>query len=284
MKNLHMLRTSRRTFIKIAAGGGAAAMIPLFSGAASLQHTRSNTDFKLGIASYTFRKLSLDETLQMTAKLAINRIALKSFHLPLDSSRAEIEQVSQKVKSAGIYLYGAGVIYMKNEEEVQNAFNYAQTAGIEIIIGVPEHDLLPLVEKKVKETGIMVAIHNHGPGDEKYPSPQSIFEKIEALDSRIGICIDVGHVQRYGLDPVKEVKKYGKRILDVHIKDVTGSDKNGKTIEIGRGIIDIPGILRSLRESDYRGTLAFEFEKDEEDPLPGLAESVGYVRGVLAML
>jgi inosose dehydratase len=33
---------------------------------------------------------------------------------------------------------------------------------------------------------------------------------------------------------------------------------------------------------DYRGTAAFEYEKDGRDPLPGLAESVGYIRGVLA--
>jgi hypothetical protein len=33
---------------------------------------------------------------------------------------------------------------------------------------------------------------------------------------------------------------------------------------------------------EYHGIVAFEFEKDPKDPLPGLAESVGYVRGVLA--
>jgi inosose dehydratase len=33
---------------------------------------------------------------------------------------------------------------------------------------------------------------------------------------------------------------------------------------------------------EYGGTAAFEYEKDGEDPLPGLAESVGYVRGILA--
>jgi inosose dehydratase len=31
----------------------------------------------------------------------------------------------------------------------------------------------------------------------------------------------------------------------------------------------------------YAGTAAFEYEKDEKDPLPGLAESAGYVKGVL---
>ncbi len=34
----------------------------------------------------------------------------------------------------------------------------------------------------------------------------------------------------------------------------------------------------------FGGTAAFEYEKDGRDPLAGLAESVGYVRGVLAGL
>jgi inosose dehydratase len=275
---------NRRQFIKISAAAAGAAMMPIQMRAGSTPVTADKNEFQLGIASYTFRKFSLDDTLKMTKQLAIERIALKSFHLPLDSSKAEIEEVAQKVRSAGLTLYGAGVIYMKDESEVLNAFNYAQTAGIKIIIGVPEHDLLPLVERKAKETNIMVAIHNHGPGDEKYPSPQSIFDRIESLDKRIGICLDVGHVQRYGLDPVKEIDKYGRRILDVHIKDVNGSDKDAKTVEIGRGVIDIPGVLTALRKAEFSGTLAFEFEKDEESPLTGLAESVGYVRGVLDML
>jgi sugar phosphate isomerase/epimerase len=74
------------------------------------------------------------------------------------------------------------------------------------------------------------------------------------------------------------------RLLDVHIKDVTAATKDGETVEIGRGIIDIPKFLRTLSRLRYAGTLSFEYEKDEKDPLPGLAESVGYIRGVMAAL
>ena len=63
-----------------------------------------------------------------------------------------------------------------------------------------------------------------------------------------------------------------------------GTTAKGKSIEIGRGVIDIPGVLKTLKNNAYKGILAFEFEKDENNPLPGLAESVGYVRGVLACL
>lgn len=284
MVEKHHQKTSRRQFIKISAAATGAVMIPAHMQAGNKAGSINKNGFQLGIASYTFRKFSLDDTLKMTKQLAIDRIALKSFHLPLDSSEDEIKKIAQKVRSAGLTFYGAGVIYMKNEAEVLNAFNYAKTAGIQIIIGVPEHNLLPLVEKKVKETDIMVAIHNHGPGDERYPTPQSIFKRIASMDNRMGICLDVGHAQRYGLDPVNEIKKYGPRILDVHMKDVDGSDKEGKTVEVGRGIIDIPGVLTALGEAGCKGTLAFEYEKDEEAPLAGLAESVGYVRGVLRML
>ena len=294
MKKYDPKPATRRQFIKLAAAGLATTALPAVVSANSDANREQitgksgkpdkKTVFNLGIASYTFRKFSLEESLRMTNLLAIDRIALKSFHLPLDSTEQQIKQVAKKVKEAGIKLYGAGVIYMKSEAEVHTAFTYAKTAGIEVIIGVPDHQFLDLVNKKVKESNIKVAIHNHGPGDKNYPSPASIMEKIATLDKRIGICMDVGHVQRYGLDPVQEINRVGNRLLDIHLKDVNGSDEEGKTVEIGRGIIDIPGILQALRVSGYSGILSFEFEKDEENPLPGLAESVGYTRGVLDML
>jgi sugar phosphate isomerase/epimerase len=73
-------------------------------------------------------------------------------------------------------------------------------------------------------------------------------------------------------------------VLDFHVKDVTSATKDGQTIEMGRGVIDLPGFVRTILKLGFSGTLAFEFEKDETDPLPGLAESVGYLRGILATL
>ncbi len=110
------------------------------------------------------------------------------------------------------------------------------------------------------------------------------YEKIKNLNPRIGLCIDIGHTLRYGVDPSRAAKQYADRLLDVHIKDVTAAAAAGKTVEIGRGVIDIPKFLRTLIEIRYAGVVSFEFEKDPKDPLAGLAESVGYVRGVLAVI
>jgi sugar phosphate isomerase/epimerase len=173
---------------------------------------------------------------------------------------------------------------MKNEGEVDNAFRYASQAGMNTIIGVPEHALLPYVEKKVKEYDIKLAIHNHGPGDKRYPSPESAYDKVKNMDKRMGLCIDIGHTVRIGEDPVRDLKRFRERVHDVHVKDVDRSAPEGKTIEIGRGVIDIPGFIKALFEVSYQNIVSFEYEKDKEDPLPGLAESVGYVRGIVDIL
>ncbi len=244
----------------------------------------ASVPFELGMASYTFRQFPLEQALEMTRRLGLKRVAFKDMHLGLDSTPEQTSAVLAKVKAAGLDLYGGGVIYMRNEAEVNRAFEYAKTAGMRVIIGVPNHDLLELANRKVQEYDITLAIHNHGPGDKVYPTPQSAYEKIAKLDRRMGLCIDVGHTQRSGIDPSEPAAKFADRLFDVHIKDVSASSANGQTVEIGRGVIDIPKFLRTLRKINFKGSVSLEYEKDARDPLPGAAESIGYLRGVLATM
>jgi len=279
---------SRRQFLTAAAAGAAGALIMDHAStsrqAALAAATPNNPKFELGLASYTFRKFSLDQALQMAKRVGFKRIALKDVHLAMNSSPEQIREAVAKVKDAGLDLYGGGVIYMRNEQEVSRAFEYAKAAGMRVIIGVPQPELLPLVDKKAKEYDIKVAIHNHGPTDKVYPIPATAYEKIKGLDKRIGLCDDIGHTARAGVDVAASIEKHADRLLDVHMKDVSAATARGGAVEVGRGVIDIPQVLRTLIKIDYTGIVSFEYEKDQNDPLPGLAESVGYVRGVLRTL
>jgi sugar phosphate isomerase/epimerase len=278
---------SRRQFIKIASIGVAASLTGASSSVGQVrgsQRREGKPLFDLGLASYTLRKFNLDDTLAMTKRVGLKYICFKDFHLPMDSTPAQIRDVVAKVKEAGLILYGGGVIYMRNQNQVHRAFDYAKAAGMKIIIGVPVPELLPLVNKKVKEYDIKVAIHNHGPGDKVYPTPAVAYERIKDLDGRIGLCNDIGHTMRAGSDPAVSVKKFADRLLDVHIKDVSQASAEGHGVEIGRGVIDIPKFLKTLVEIKYSGVVSFEYEKDADNPMAGLAESVGYVRGVLAAI
>ncbi|MEQ9443415.1 MAG: sugar phosphate isomerase/epimerase [Cyclobacteriaceae bacterium] len=281
------MRYTRKDFLKLLGLGTIASTTAAQASFASAIRPASRTtdsSLTLGLASYTLRELSLEETIAVSKRLGLNSIALKSMHLPLESSPKEIKAAAKKVRDAGLKLYGAGVIYMKSPEEVDTAFAYAKEAGMDVIIGVPNPELLSRVEEKVKDTDIKLAIHNHGPGDEVYPSPDNVYDKIKNLDQRIGFCIDIGHTFRIGQDPAEKAKQYADRLYDIHLKDVDKTGGEGKPLEIGRGIMDIPAFMRALQDINYSGVVGIEYEKDGKDPIPGLAESVGYIHGVLDVL
>ena len=250
----------------------------------SFHKPKTDSKLTLGLASYTLRKYTVQQLINICKRLDIKEVALKDFHLPLTATDEEIKNTISKLKTEGINVYGGGVIYMKTEAEVKNAFRYAQAGGMQMIIGVPNHELLPIVERYVKETNIRLAIHNHGPGDKVYPTPLSVYEKIEKLDSRIGLCMDIGHVVRLGMDPIDSLKKYGHRMFDMHMKDVDGITEKNKPVQIGRGVINILKVMKTLKNSNYKGVVSIEYEHDADNAESGLSESLGYVRGVLDMM
>jgi inosose dehydratase len=280
------MNMNRNKFLKSVGLAGAGLLVArgVKSSPSDVATKASAHTFDLGIASYTFRSLSLDDTIAAVKRLGITKLALKSMHMPLDASPEAIKTIAQKIRAAGLDLYGAGVIYMKTEQEVNDAFEYANNAGIKMIVGVPNHEFLSLVEQKVKEYDIKLAIHNHGPGDEVYRSPTNAYDRIKNLDKRIGLCIDIGHVVRIKEDPAELAMKYKDRLFDCHLKDENRAEEDGTSVEIGRGVIDIPKFLKTMVMIGYTGNLSLEYEKDGDDPIPGTAESIGYVRGLLKMI
>lgn len=244
----------------------------------------TTSTWSLGLASYTTRAFDLETTIRFCQRAGLKHLCLKDFHLPLQSSDETCAAAAKKVADAGLDLYGCGVVGMNSEADVDNAFRYARAAGMRIIVASPKNDeaILAKVNAKIVETGIVVAIHNHGPGDKNFPTPESVFEKVEKYDPRFGLCVDIGHTVRYGANLVESLKHCASRIHDFHFKDVTAASAKGSTCICGRGVIDLPEVVRTLFEIGYKGIAAFEYEAEEKDPLPGLCESVGYIRGVSA--
>lgn len=242
----------------------------------------SNEPLPVGIAGYTFAKFDLDKSIAMMKRLGVHYLSLKEIHVPLNSSQESIDAAIAKFKAADINVYTVGVIYMKTKEAVDQAFAYAKKCGVTMIVGVPGYDLIDYAEQKVKETNIRLAIHNHGPEDALYPGPKDVYDRIKNRDARMGLCIDIGHATRAGAVADKAVKDFKDRLFDLHIKDVSVAAKDGKAIEIGRGVINFPALVKSLRKIGYKGVCSIEYEKDMNDPLPGIAESIGYFKGVMA--
>ncbi|HZL35170.1 MAG TPA: sugar phosphate isomerase/epimerase [Tepidisphaeraceae bacterium] len=291
---------SRRSLLKTAAL--AAAAIPLSGAVAGAAEAGKELlgplgtrvpgkdpwkGLKVGVASYSFRKLSLDRTIAGIKRVDLHYVSIKDFHLPMRSTTAQRKQVAGEFRDAGIMPISCGVITIKDEPSARQAFEYARDIAVPTIVCHPEPATLPLIERLVKEFNIKIAIHNHGPEAPHFKSPYDAWEAVQKYDPRLGLCIDVGHTARAGVNPVEAIRKCAARLYDCHFKDIValGARNAGVAeVEVGRGILDIRGMLQALLDIKYPGHVGFEHEKTAENPLPGLAESVGYTKGVLSCI
>jgi sugar phosphate isomerase/epimerase len=239
----------------------------------------------LGMASYTFRNFTRAQSIGFMKQLNLTELNAKDTkdHLPMDPA-VEAKALADYA-AAGIKLHAAGTIYFPKDEDadIRSKFEYAKRAGISVIVaGDPTPQILPRIEKFVKEYDIRFAIHNHGPEDKVWPSPLDVLKAVKNMDPRMGCCIDVGHCERAGTDVVQAIHEVGPRLFDMHIKDLTSFQSKESQVAVGQGIMPIRGIFEALIATGYKGFVDLEYEIHGDDPMPGVIESFGFMRGVLA--
>lgn len=126
--------------------------------------------------------------------------------------------------------------------------------------------------------------------------------------SRIGLCLDTGHLLIGGGDPVRVAQEHPERIAHVHLKDVdlawarkvqdgaagyTEAVAAGMYVALGRGDVDIAAIVRSLEGAGYDGWYVLEQDtvlagdpadtataKGAADPVADVRESVAHLTSI----
>ena len=241
---------------------------------------RGSEDLKIGVAGYTYRSFNLEQTLTFLKSMEVKYLSVKDYWLPLNATQEQMGAFKAKCKEYDVNPYILGPIYMNSEAEADRAFAYAERYGAKMFIGVPKYELTDYIIKKVAETGIKLAIHTHGPDGQAFPNIQKVVEMYKDPSLGIGCCMDLGHSVRMGENIIKDIKKYKEWIYDIHIKDESAASKEGQTWEMGRGVMDFVPIVKVLRKIKYQGVVSLEFEKNGKNPHPGVAESIGYLRGI----
>ncbi len=252
--------------------------------AEALPETGKPSPVQLGICSYTFRNFTRAQMLGYLKELRLTDLNVKDTkdHLPMDATLEG--QALADYAAAGIKLHAAGAIYFPKDDEadIRGKFDYCKRAGIKVIVaGDPTPESLKWIEKFVKEYDIKIAIHNHGPEDKFFPSPFDVLKAIKDLDPRIGFCIDVGHAARANANLVEAIHATGSRLYDMHIKDLASMTSKESQVAVGEGILPIREIFQALIDIKYPGFVDLEYEIKGDNPMPGVIESFGYMRGVL---
>jgi len=241
---------------------------------------------KLGVASYSLRKFSRAQAIEMVKALGTPYINLKSVHLPYELAAEELAAGRREIEAAGLQIVGGGTITFDEDSDdgVGKYFAYAKAAGMPVIVATTDPPILPRIERFAKQYDIKVAIHNHGPEDKHFPSPYDVLKHVRNMDPRMGLCIDIGHTVRTGTDVVRAVADAGPRLLDMHAKDLRDLTAKGSQCIVGEGAIPIAEIFRQLEAMRFAGYVNLEYEIDADDPLAGMKQSFAYMRGVLAGL
>ncbi|MBR4651738.1 MAG: sugar phosphate isomerase/epimerase [Kiritimatiellae bacterium] len=305
---------TRRSFFATGALAVAAGCISA-KGAASKAcpradvYTTGKASFKLGFAPYTYNKYEIDQILDFARALDIKYTGIKYFMVKKgvgvekpeevrSITDAEIAAFKDKLAKAGVTASSVGPVYMETEEQCRAAFEFTKRMGLKVLVAVPyeftdakrkhrvaSRKLCEYAAKCCKEFDILYAIHNHGPDSPDYfPTGRSAYEMVQDLDSRMGLCLDIGHDFRFGYDPVDSIRRYGDRLFDVHLKNVTDCTKKGRAMVFPRGKIDLVGIAKALQDIGYTGVCEIEYERDFTDNFAAMCENVGYFRGIMDSL
>jgi sugar phosphate isomerase/epimerase len=272
--------TSRRTFL------GTSVALAAASRTSFAAITDDPHEFKLGVATYSLRKFTRAQAIPMLKQLNVKYIDIKDFHLPLTATPDEIKAARKEFEDAGFIIEGGGnVSFAKNDEQdIRGKFEYAKLAGLPLMVCAPTHETLPKMEKYVKEYNIKIALHNHGPEDKHFPTVQSVLDAVKDMDPRCGLCMDIGHTARTGVNIVEWIERAGPRLLSMHTKDLSNTTARESQCDVGEGVLPIVAIFKQLRKMNYTGGVMLEYEIHDTDPMPGMQKSLAYERGVAAGL
>ncbi|MDB6152114.1 MAG: hypothetical protein JWL90_567, partial [Chthoniobacteraceae bacterium] len=183
----------------------------------------------LATKAYTFRDITLYETVEITQALGLSYFELNptqklSKENPVNTDQTlppELRaQLRDKFAQAGIRVACFGVVKLTADEKAdRRIFEFAKELGISTLVSEPAADAFDLLDKLTAEYEISVAIHNH-PNPSPYADPEAVLKAIAGHGKRIGACADVGHWTRSGLDTVECLKKLEGHIISLHFKDV----------------------------------------------------------------
>lgn len=92
--------------------------------------------------------------------------------------------------------------------------------------------------------------------------PEELADFLGKFDEkRVGANYDTGNSSGIGYDPEEELKAYGNRIFNIHIKDRI---KGGNTVELGTGSAEFDRFFASLSHYDYHGAFILQAARSKE--------------------
>ena len=178
------------------------------------------------------------------------------------------DEQKQLLKESGLYSVGTHCGLQVFTDSFEEELEYSHAIGSKYIIcPYARLDTMDKIEylaqvlneasEKAARFGIKVGYHNHDHEFEMIDGQYTLDILAQKTNDNVILELDVFWVAYAGVDPVEYIKKWGKRVELIHIKQI---DQNKANVDIPDGIIDMKQIKEAAQYATY-----FVLEHEEYD-------------------
>lgn len=237
--------------------------------------------FPLGIGTFTYRGVPMDEMIVDLKALNISQIELSTpaYQIPRVKAAA-VQDLRLKLEHAGIKTVSFFCGAIKTNLDIDLTVECARVLGVRHISGWAWGDALKMIDDRFSREGLEFGIHDEQCEGPSNCSPENLLETLSRLSKTMGITLDTGHMATCGHDPVEALIKLRHRVQLVHLKDVerVGSDTN---VILGTGIAKISEFIATLKRLNFRHLVAIEDEATPKSPQADVAKDVTIARRLM---
>ncbi len=280
---------NRRHFLRFASA--AAAGLAVLPGLRAADQKADNpfAPFTLGAQSYTFRNFDVEPALKRIKELGLRHVEFYQKHAPLTDDKDKIAALLKLCKEYDVTPLAWGVqSFTKDNDANRKIFEFGKALGVKMFSASPTEDSFDSLDKMVEEYKIAIGIHPHGPVGPKgkevldhWYSAEIIMKAVKDHNPMIGACLDTGHLIRAAklgkkLDPAEEVRTMGARNFGMHLKD--HDNEKDTDVVFGKAVLDVPAVLKALKDVKFKGMISIEYEANPDDPSPDVAKCLDVVK------
>jgi L-ribulose-5-phosphate 3-epimerase len=242
-------------------------------------------DWKFGVALWTFHTVDFPHSLDKVDSAGLKYIEPNTFHKAgvqlKDSvisqlSPGGIDKLKSMIAEKGLICESLYIVGDSTLRSWVKQFDIAKQLGVKYVTTEPPLNMWDQLDSLAGAYGIKIAIHEHWKGFSHYWNPDTTLMALKGHPN-FGVCADLGHWPKSGIDPLDAVKKLSGHILGIHLKDIAAyNDPALRDVPVGTGVVKFPEIFAELKKQNFNGYIYIE--RDAEDQPSNLPSVIGEIK------
>ena len=251
-------------------------------------------DWKFGIALWTFHTVDFRQSLDKVDSAGLKYIEPNTFVKAgpelKDSvigrlSPQGIERLKAMIAQKGLICESLYIVGDSTLKSWVKQFDIAKQLGVKFVTTEPPLNMWDSIDSLAGAYGIKVAIHEHWKGFSHYWNPDTTLMALKGHPN-FGVCADLGHWPKSGIEPLDAIKKLSGHIIAIHLKDIAAyNDPKLRDVPVGTGVVKFPEIFAELKKQNFNGYIYIERDaEDQPSNLPSVIQEVKYYNDQISKL